>query len=135
MKAIAARAIPIPDNLDIYFLNSEYPARDDITALEAVMESNDEIQQLEAKAEALNNAMADADEDGQAEIQQSLVCFSMLSIGMEYHFFCYLMQSLSLVFFFRRESIADWTNSMLVPPKLVLHRFCSVLDLPKKCNT
>ena len=73
MKAIAARAIPIPENLDIYFLNSEYPARDDITALEAVMESNDEIQQLEAKAEALNDAMADADEDGQAEIQQSLV--------------------------------------------------------------
>merc|ERR1712176_1396230 len=72
MKAIAARAIPIPENLDIYFLNSEYPARDDITALEAVMESNDEIQQLEAKAEALNDAMADADEDGQAEIQQSL---------------------------------------------------------------
>jgi len=72
MKAIAARAIPIPENLDIYFLNSEYPARDDITALEAVMESNDEIQQLEAKAEALNDAMADADEDGQAVIQQSL---------------------------------------------------------------
>lgn len=72
MKAIAARAIPIPENLDIYFLNSEYPARDDITALEAVMESNDEVQQLEAKAEALNDAMADADEEGQAEIQQSL---------------------------------------------------------------
>ena len=72
MKAIAARAIPIPENLDIYFLNSEYPARDDITALEAVMESNDEIQQLEAKAEALNNDMATADEDGQAEIQQAL---------------------------------------------------------------
>lgn len=73
MKAIAARAIPIPENLDIYFLDCEYPARDDITALEAVMESNDEIQQLEAKAEALNDAMADADEDGQAEIQQNLV--------------------------------------------------------------
>eukprot|EP00535_Pseudo-nitzschia_heimii_P009223 CAMPEP_0197174782 /NCGR_PEP_ID=MMETSP1423-20130617/1159_1 /TAXON_ID=476441 /ORGANISM="Pseudo-nitzschia heimii, Strain UNC1101" /LENGTH=699 /DNA_ID=CAMNT_0042623765 /DNA_START=109 /DNA_END=2208 /DNA_ORIENTATION=+ len=72
MKAIAARAIPIPENLDIYFLNSEYPARDDITALEAVMESNGEIQQLEAKAEALNDAMGDADEEGQAEIQQSL---------------------------------------------------------------
>jgi ATP-binding cassette, subfamily F, member 2 len=71
MKAIAARAIPMPD-MDIYFLNSEYPARDDITALEAVMESNDEVQELEAKAEALNNAMADADEDQQAEIQATL---------------------------------------------------------------
>jgi ATP-binding cassette subfamily F protein 2 len=73
MKAIAARAIPIPENLDIYFLNAEYPARDDITALEAVMESNDEVQQLEAKAETYNDKMAEADEDGQAEIQQSLV--------------------------------------------------------------
>mmetsp|Transcript_26764 Transcript_26764/g.62558 ORF Transcript_26764/g.62558 Transcript_26764/m.62558 type:complete len:689 (-) Transcript_26764:86-2152(-) len=72
MKAIAARAIPIPENLDIYFLNSEYPARDDITALEAVMESNDEVQQLEAKAEMLNDAMAEAEEDEQAEIQQTL---------------------------------------------------------------
>mmetsp|Transcript_56189 Transcript_56189/g.60837 ORF Transcript_56189/g.60837 Transcript_56189/m.60837 type:complete len:337 (-) Transcript_56189:3291-4301(-) len=72
MKAIAARSFPIPENLDIYFLDSEYAARDDITALEAVMESNEEVQQLEAKAEALNDAMAEADEDGQAEIQQSL---------------------------------------------------------------
>jgi ATP-binding cassette, subfamily F, member 2 len=72
MKAIAARAIPIPENLDIYFLNSEYPARDDITALEAVMESNDEVRELEAKAEALNDAMAEADEDQQAEIQSTL---------------------------------------------------------------
>lgn len=72
MKAIAARAIPIPENLDIYFLNSEYPARDDITALEAVMESNEEVKELEAKAEALNNAMADADEDKQVQIQDAL---------------------------------------------------------------
>ena len=72
MKAIAARAIPIPEGLDIYFLKEEYPARDDITALEAVMESNDEVQQLEAKAEALNDAIASADEEGQARIQQSL---------------------------------------------------------------
>lgn len=71
MKAIAARAIPMPE-LDIYFLNSEYPARDDITALEAVMESNDEVQELEAKAEALNNAMAEADEEQQTEIQATL---------------------------------------------------------------
>jgi len=72
MKAIAARAIPIPENLDIYFLNSEYPARDDITALEAVMESNDEIRALEAKAEALNEAMAEANEEEQADIQATL---------------------------------------------------------------
>jgi ATP-binding cassette subfamily F protein 2 len=72
MKAIAARAIPIPDSLDIYFLDCEYAARDDITALGAVMESNDEIALLEAHAEHLNNAMAEADEDGQLEIQSQL---------------------------------------------------------------
>lgn len=72
MKAIAARAVPIPDAIDIYFLDSEYPARDDITALEAVMESNDEVELLEKKAEALNDAMAEADEDGQNQIQVTL---------------------------------------------------------------
>lgn len=72
MKAIAARAIPIPDALDIYFLDSEYPARDDITALEAVLESSDEIALLEAKAEALNAAMAECEEDEQMKIQSTL---------------------------------------------------------------
>lgn len=72
MKAIAARAIPIPDSLDIYFLDSEYPARDDITALQAVMESNDEIERLEKRAEQLNESMAEADEDMQADIQSTL---------------------------------------------------------------
>jgi len=72
MKAIAARSIPIPEALDIYFLDSEYPARDDITALQAVMESNNEIELLERKAEKLNEAMAEADEDEQAEIQVAL---------------------------------------------------------------
>lgn len=71
MKAIAARAIPIPDSLDIYFLDSEYPATDK-TALEAVMESNDEVARLEKRAEILNDAMAEADEDQQAEIQNTL---------------------------------------------------------------
>lgn len=74
MKAIAARAIPIPDSLDIYFLDSEYPARDDITALEAVMESNAEVAKLEAKAEELNRAMGNdnQDEETRAEIQTAL---------------------------------------------------------------
>mmetsp|Transcript_23058 Transcript_23058/g.65351 ORF Transcript_23058/g.65351 Transcript_23058/m.65351 type:complete len:682 (+) Transcript_23058:188-2233(+) len=72
MKAIAARAIPIPEALDIYFLDSEYPARDDITALGAVMESNDEVALLEKQAERLNAKMAEVDEDGQMEIQTQL---------------------------------------------------------------
>jgi ATP-binding cassette subfamily F protein 2 len=67
MKAIAARAIPIPDGLDIYFLDKEYDATE-ITALDAVMESNDEVAKLETRAEMLNEAMADADDDQQADI-------------------------------------------------------------------
>ena len=71
MKAIAARAIPIPDALDIYFLDSEYPATD-ITALDAVMESNDEVKKLETRAELLNEAMAEADEEQQMTIMETL---------------------------------------------------------------
>ena len=71
MKAIAARSIPIPENLEMYFLDQEYPASD-ICALDAVMESNDEVARLEKRAEILNDAMADADEDQQAEIQTTL---------------------------------------------------------------
>lgn len=72
MKALAARSIPIPSSLDMYFLDCEYPSRNDITALEAVMESNDEVAHLEEKANQLNDAMAEADEDQQTEIQSSL---------------------------------------------------------------
>lgn len=71
MKAIAARAIPIPDSLDIYFLDREYEATE-ITALDAVMESNDEVQKLEKRAEMLNEAMAEADEEKQTDIQNAL---------------------------------------------------------------
>lgn len=73
MKAIAARSIPIPDSIDIFFLDGEYEASDK-TALEAVFEVQDEVQELEQKAEALNHAMADCgdDEEKQAEIQNAL---------------------------------------------------------------
>ena len=73
MKAIAARAIPIPESIDIYFLDKEYDATDK-TALQAVFEVNDEVNELEARAELLNNALADAgdDEAAQTEIQSQL---------------------------------------------------------------
>jgi ATP-binding cassette subfamily F protein 2 len=74
LQAIAARAIPIPDSLDIYFLDAEYAARDDITALQAVMESTDEVSALEKQAEMLNNAMGEVgdDEDKQLLIQDQM---------------------------------------------------------------
>ena len=72
LKAIAARAIPIPDSLDIYYLDCEYPARDDITALQAVCEANEEVHILEERAESLNHAMGDLalSDDANVEEQQ-----------------------------------------------------------------
>jgi len=73
MKAIAARAIPIPDAIDIYFLDGEYPATDK-TALSAVFEVQDEVNELEAHAEKLNEAMGlvGSDEEEMNAIQQQL---------------------------------------------------------------
>lgn len=73
MKAIAARSIPIPDGIDIYFLDSEYEASEK-TALQAVFEVQDEVKDLENQAEALNNQMSDCagDEDAVTSIQSQL---------------------------------------------------------------
>jgi len=73
LKAIAARAIPIPDAIDIFYLDGEYE-KSDKTALEAVFEVNEEVNELEKRAEELNDAMGDCgDEEGkQQKIQQQL---------------------------------------------------------------
>ena len=71
MKALAARTIPIAENLDIFFLDHEYAATDK-TCLSCVCEVNDETNKLEAEAEALNDMIATADDDAQAEIQDRL---------------------------------------------------------------
>ena len=73
MKAIAARSIPIPDAIDIYFLDHEYEACEK-TALQAVYEVQDEVQDLEQQAEKLNNQMSEVadDEDAMAFVQQQL---------------------------------------------------------------
>ena len=73
MKAIAARSIPIPDAIDIYFLDHEYEACDK-TALQAVFEVQDEVQDLEQQAEKLNNMMGEVaeDEEAMASVQSQL---------------------------------------------------------------
>lgn len=73
LKAIAARAIPIPEALDIYFLDKEYPATDK-TALAAVFEANDEVELLEKKATRLNDEMGEKadDEEAMTAIQHEL---------------------------------------------------------------
>ncbi len=51
MKALAAREIPIPDHIDIFLLNEEYP-KTELTAVEAVVEqAKNEILRLENQVE------------------------------------------------------------------------------------
>lgn len=73
MKAIAARSIPIPEAIDIYFLDQEYEACEK-TALQAVFEVQDEVKDLEQQAEKLNNKMTEVadDEEMLTAVQQQL---------------------------------------------------------------
>ena len=71
MKAIAARCLPIPESIDLFFLDQEYPATD-TPALDAVFEVDDERKALEAEAEKINDALADADEEEQEALNQRL---------------------------------------------------------------
>ena len=96
MKAIAARCLPIPESIDLFFLDQEYPATD-TPALDAVFEVDDERKALvltqrlsscvdgvvmivrasarptqEAEAEKINDAVADCDEDDQEQLNQRL---------------------------------------------------------------
>ena len=72
MKAIAAKCLPIPESIDLYFLAEEYPATD-TPALQAVFEVDDERKQLEAEAERVNDAIgACDDEDEQAALSERL---------------------------------------------------------------
>nr|APD26532.1 ATP-binding cassette transporter subfamily F member 2 protein [Brachionus koreanus] len=52
LTAIAKKEIPIPDHVDIYHLSREIPATNK-TAIEAVLEADEEIEKLEKEAENL----------------------------------------------------------------------------------
>ncbi|KAJ8602225.1 hypothetical protein CTAYLR_003663 [Chrysophaeum taylorii] len=58
MRVVGARAIPIPESLDVFHLQKEYPPADD-TALEAVMKVDEERAKVEREIDALNDAMGD----------------------------------------------------------------------------
>jgi len=79
MKALGARAVPIPGGIDVFHLKEEIEASDTITALEAVMSVDEERERLESEAEKLNDALsalsltegdAETDEDTTLEEQQ-----------------------------------------------------------------
>ena len=69
MRAVGARAIPIPESIDIYHLTTEYPATEE-TALYAVMKVDAERAAVEREIDELNDAvaeLAEADDDEAAE--------------------------------------------------------------------
>jgi len=64
MKALGARAAPIPEGIDIFHLKEEIEPSDTITALEAVMSVDEERNRLEKEAESLNSALSALNDDG-----------------------------------------------------------------------
>lgn len=58
MNALGARAVPIPEGIDVFHLKEEVEASDTITAIEAVMSVDVERNNLEQEAEKLNDALA-----------------------------------------------------------------------------
>ena len=58
MNALGARAVPIPEGIDVFHLKEEVEASDTITAIEAVMSVDVERNNLEQEAEKLNTALA-----------------------------------------------------------------------------
>jgi ATP-binding cassette subfamily F protein 2 len=77
MKALGARAVPVPKSIDIFFLKEEIEASDTVTAIEAVMSVDSERLRLEEQGEELNHILSDLaekedgyeDEDGKTADQ------------------------------------------------------------------
>lgn len=63
MKALGARAIPIPSGIDIFHLKEEIEPSNTLTAIEAVMEVDEERARLEREVEDLNAALTKLTED------------------------------------------------------------------------
>jgi ATP-binding cassette subfamily F protein 2 len=73
MKALGARAVPIPSGIDIFHLKEEIEPSDTISAIEAVMSVDEERERLEKEADNLNNALsALADDDDDEENEMSM---------------------------------------------------------------
>eukprot|EP00559_Dactyliosolen_fragilissimus_P009132 CAMPEP_0184871868 /NCGR_PEP_ID=MMETSP0580-20130426/40966_1 /TAXON_ID=1118495 /ORGANISM="Dactyliosolen fragilissimus" /LENGTH=787 /DNA_ID=CAMNT_0027374587 /DNA_START=165 /DNA_END=2528 /DNA_ORIENTATION=+ len=63
MKALGARAVPIPKGIDSFHLKEEVEASGTMTALEAVMSVDEERERLEKEADNLNGALTSLTED------------------------------------------------------------------------
>lgn len=71
MKAVASRSIPIPENIDIFFLDQEYPSTD-ITAIEAVYKVDEQKELLEKEADKINDIISDSSEEEQEQLTERL---------------------------------------------------------------
>ena len=69
MKALGARAIPIPEGIDIFHLKEEIEASE-ITALEAVMSVDEERVKIENEVENLNVALSSLTEADEMESEE-----------------------------------------------------------------
>lgn len=58
MRVVGAKAVPIPEGIDMFHLTHEIEASD-MTAMEAVMEVDEERARLEKEADLLNNLMTE----------------------------------------------------------------------------
>jgi len=70
MKALGARAVPIPRGIDIFFLKEEVESSDTMTALEAVMSVDEERLRLEKQADELNHILTALAEDTSGEVDE-----------------------------------------------------------------
>ena len=68
LKALGNREVPMPEHIDIFYLDREMPATD-MTALEAVMSVDEEKNNLEAQAEKLVRDASPDDAEAQLRLE------------------------------------------------------------------
>ena len=66
LNALGARAVPIPDGIDIFHLKEEVEASE-VTAFEAVMSVDEERARLERDADDLNNILTEVEGDDEKQ--------------------------------------------------------------------
>mmetsp|Transcript_1073 Transcript_1073/g.1503 ORF Transcript_1073/g.1503 Transcript_1073/m.1503 type:complete len:795 (-) Transcript_1073:79-2463(-) len=90
LKALGARAVPIPSGIDIFHLKEEIEASDTVTAIEAVMSVDEERMKLEKQAEDLNHLLGEltenteGDEDGEEKTLEEQQEEIMEALNMVY---------------------------------------------------
>jgi ATP-binding cassette subfamily F protein 2 len=91
MKALGVRAIPIPSGIDIFHLKEEVEPSSTLTAIEAVMEVDEERARLEKEVEELNAALTKLteeegggdDDDGMTMDEKQEILMDMLTVTYE----------------------------------------------------